>query len=298
MSKSKTLAVIDAETDPFLFGRVPEAFIWDIYDGENHYTFENVSDAIHFLHDKKWVVYAHNGGKFDYLLKGFLDEIDQFSKIMDINGRLAKFKIGDCEFRDSYNILPIPLADFEKVEIDYAKMERKVRHLHMEEITRYLHGDTESLYKLVKAFRDEYGDGITLAGSAMKFWQRFTKKKAPKSTKAFYNALSPFYHGGRVEAFHLGIVEEACTMVDINSAYPYAMLSEHPIDVHYTKREHLSGDEIRGHYLYSVRCRSFGAFGYYTKGEGLGFPVDQERRLYHTTGWELRTALVENLIID
>ena len=302
MATKRILAVIDAETDPFLFGRVPNAFVWDIYDGDEHYTFEHISDALHFLSQARYLVYAHNGGKFDYLLPGFLDEINQFNKVMMINGRLAKFNIGASEFRDSYSILPIPLKDFDKLEIDYAKMEKSVRHLHMEEITQYLHRDTESLYKLVKAFRDEYGDGITLAGSAMKFWQKQSKKKAPKSTSSFYNRIAPFYHGGRVEAFHLGPIDGEFTMIDINSAYPFAMMHEHPIEPNDHKREYQDGEEIKGHWFYEVSCISQGAFAVHIKGKGLSFPADGERHSYSTTGWELKTAiecgLIKGLKID
>lgn len=296
MAAKRKLAVIDAETDPFLYGRVPNAFLWDIYDGETHYTFETVKDALHFLSDKRWLVYAHNGGKFDYLLPGFLDSINQFDKVLIINGRLAKFSIGDSEFRDSYNILPIPLRDFDKGEIDYSKMEKQVRHLHMVEITTYLHRDTESLFKLVKAFRDSYGDGVTLAGSAMKFWQKQSQRKAPQSTRGFYNSIAPFYHGGRVEAFHLGLLDEPFTMIDINSAYPFAMMHEHPISTTFHKREPYERESIKGHYLYEVTCVSRGALAAHKKGEGLSFPDDGESRSYCTTGWELAAGINCGLI--
>jgi hypothetical protein len=297
-SLKRKLAVIDAETDPFLFNRIPEAFVWDVYDGEQHYEFEHVSDALAFLENGRYLVYAHNGGKFDYLLPGFLDEINEFDKVLKINGRLAKFSIGESEFRDSYSILPIPLRDFDKGEIDYAKMEKSVRHLHMDEIRTYLRRDTESLYKLVSAFREQYGDGITLAGSAMKFWQKQSRQRAPKSTKGFYNAIAPFYHGGRVEAYHIGMIDEPFTMVDINSAYPFAMMSEHPIDTHYFRREYVKGEEIKGYYFYTIRCISRGAFARHVKGRGLEFPESKERELYYVSGWELSAGLRNGLIRD
>ena len=292
----KPLATIDSETDPFKFRRVPKPFLWDIYDGSAHFTFPHLSDALHFLSDKAWIVYAHNGGKFDYLLPGFLDAISQFSKVMIINGRLAKFSIGACEFRDSYNILPIPLRDFDKGEIDYAKMEKAVRHKHMAEITTYLHRDTESLYRLVAAFRETYGNGLTLAGSAMKFWETRTRTRSPESSRGFYNEVAPFYHGGRVECFHVGEIKKPFRMIDINSAYPFAMLSEHPIDPEELDVRKYDGGEIVGHWLYQLTCVSRGALAFHVKGKGLDFPDDDVVREYHTTGWELKTALDYGLL--
>jgi len=53
------------------------------------------------------------------------DHINSDEPVMVINGRLARFRIGECEFRDSLNIFPnTRLADFGvKNEIDYALME-------------------------------------------------------------------------------------------------------------------------------------------------------------------------------
>ena len=168
----------------------------------------------------------------------------------------------------------------------------------MDEITTYLHRDTESLWKLVTAFRVEYGDKLTLAGSAMEFWKKQSGMKAPKSTRGFYNDVAPFYHGGRVECFHVGEIKGPFTMIDINSAYPFAMLSQHPISVDDKIKTTYKGGPILGHYLYDVRCVSRGALALHVKGEGLDFPNDGERRLYHTTGWELKTAMEWDLLTE
>jgi hypothetical protein len=44
-----------------------------------------------------------------------------------INGRLVQVFFGKQEFRDSYAIVDIPLAKFQKDEIDYAKFARHCR---------------------------------------------------------------------------------------------------------------------------------------------------------------------------
>lgn len=289
-SRARPIATVDCETDPFLHGRLPQPFLWDIFDGAKHYTYEHVCDVIDFLKDKKWIVYAHNGGKFDYHMQGFLSELEPWGPIMLINGRLAQFKIGECEFRDSYNILPVPLAQYKKDDIDYAKFERKVRASHMGEITRYLHGDTAYLYELVSKFRADYGPGLTLAGSAMKVWAAKSSIKPPKSSRGFYDAISPYYYGGRVECFHFGEIQERFKMVDINSAYPYAMLHKHPFSTTYDIAIPLASDPIKPESLYAVRALSHGAFPFRNK-TGLEFPHDAIVRDYFVSGWELQAAL-------
>lgn len=288
----KTIATIDCETDPFLFGRVPKPFIWDYFDGQKHATFEKTDDLITFLCGlPPTIIYAHNGGKFDYHMPGFLDELEPFSKVMLINGRLAKFKIGNCEFRDSVNILPIALADYKKEDIDYRKMESEVRHLHMDEIKQYLYKDTEYLREIVIKFRETYGDGLTLAGSAMKFWQNRTGIDAPRSTRGFYHEIGKWYYGGRVECFSKGIIDRPFSMIDINSAYPFAMLHNHPISTECTSVACGPDDEIVDQSMYKVSATSKGCFPLRSPKGQLSFPNDDEIRTYYITGWELRCGI-------
>lgn len=290
-SRARKLLTVDCETDPFLYGRVPLPFIWDVYDIEakKHFTFRHTSDCLHFLVRQHAVCYAHNGGKFDYLMPGFLNELKAGDSILVINGRLAKFKMGECEFRDSINILPIALAEYQKEVIDYKKFERNVREKHIEEITAYLHKDTEYLAEIVSKFREEYGDGITLAGSALKFWKNRFNAEVPRSNKAFYDRISPYYYGGRCECFHVGMVEGEFGMADINSAYPYAMLHEHPISTvdHHVKPK--KNDPIIPQSFYRLDATSKGAFPLREHGGGLRFPIGRD--IYCVSGWELLAGI-------
>lgn len=288
----RIIATIDCETDPFLHGRIPKPFIWDYFDGVKHATFEKTEDLITFLCGlPPTIIYAHNGGKFDYHMPGFLDELEPFSTVMLISGRLAKFKIGNCEFRDSVNILPIALADYKKEDIDYSKMEAEVRHLHMEEIKAYLYKDTEYLREIVCKFRETYGDGLTLAGSAMKFWQARMGIDAPRSTRGFYHNIGKWYYGGRVECFSKGIISQGFSMVDINSAYPYAMLHNHPISTECEMVSCSELDPIIEQSMYRVSATSKGCFPLRGNKGTLSFPNDDVIRTYFVTGWELKAGL-------
>src|SRR5579863_9822314 len=150
MARGRKIYVLDAETDPFLAGRIPEPFLWGLYDGENYEEFTETAAVVARLENEKAVVYAHNGGRFDYhYLRDYINSDDP---IMLIGGRLAKFKIGICEFRDSMNLFTFRLEAYQKEKIDYNLMEKGVRDepANKETISRYLRSDCENLFNLIQ----------------------------------------------------------------------------------------------------------------------------------------------------
>jgi hypothetical protein len=282
----------DSETDPFAPGRTDiAAFIWGATNGDEYFEFDNLPEFIEFFIDKKVIVYFHNGGKFDYHL-GFWDYLEPFTDLSIIAGRVAKFKIGDCEFRDSVNILPIALADGgEKIKFDYSKMEKENRAEHAEEISEYLEQDCYALYKLVKAFIDEYGLNLTVAGTAIKEWKKVSGIKPVHSSADYYKYFSPYYYGGRVEAYKIGVIDEPLTVVDINSAYPHAMLSNHPLGLEYMRYKELpETDEEIGPTFIKLNCKGNGAFPFRSERGPLTFPRDNITREFTVTGWEYLAA--------
>lgn len=294
---------VDCESDPFSYGRIPEPFLWGIYDGGSgsYWEFETVEEVVKHLSSRDVLAYAHNGGKFDwhFLSKHF--EPDQ--PLLVINGRLARFNIGRCEFRDSYTLMPISLAQYQKTEISYWKLERAVRDQHMDEIRAYLKSDCVNLWNLVNGFEQEFGRHLTQASAAMKIWQRRSKVQAPRSGEAFYEQFAGFYYGGRVQCFEAGDFKLKATSVDIRSAYPAAMLEQHPISLDYFNGtgKPKFGVEKYGPSFFKVRCIARGCFPYRALNKMLYFPADDVERIYHVTGWELQAAIetgtVENLKI-
>lgn len=290
----RIVAVIDCETDPFgivdKLGRpmVPQPFVWGFYDGERFRHFATFEELLRFLEPQRLLIYAHNGGKFDYHY--ILKHLEAYSEVTIINGRLARFMIGNCEFRDSYNILPIPLSAYKKDEIDYAKMLPDVRERHMPEILRYLRSDCVYLWELVSRFRAEYGQGLTLAGSALQYWKSLVGEDPPESSGDFYHAIAPYYYGGRVECFARGVVEMPFDVVDINSAYPFAMLHDHIFCNSFMEKDARRNDPIRQESLYRCDAVSSGALPF-RDGNTLSFPDDGIEREYTVTGWELAAAL-------
>ena len=241
------------------------------------------------------IFYAHNGGKFDYHF--LLDYLEPHTPIMLIHGRLAKFRIGRAEFRDSMSILPIALAQYKKDDFDYSLMEKELRDLpeNRERIRAYLKNDCVYLHELVTKFRNQYGGHLTLASSSMAAWEKMRGIKVPDSGNHFYTHFRAFYYGGRVECRERGILKGEFHLADINSAYPYAMLQQHPFDIGYSHPSH----GIVGHGFYIVRARANGCFPWRDEVErSLSFPADNEMRNWPITGWELLAALELNLLRD
>jgi hypothetical protein len=290
--KQKPFYTIDCETDPFKPGRVPAPFIWGVYEGVTGFyeEFATPEQVAAFLRDKDCLVYAHNGGKFDYHY--MRDLINTDDAIMVISGRLAQFKIGDACYRDSMNILVNPLRAFVKDEIDYAKLELDVRHLHMVEIRQYLRSDCVNLWNTINAYFDKYGRTLTQAGASMRYWQKNYAEDWTKQTMRQSEDSRDFYYGGRVECFTSGHRVEDFKVVDINSAYPHAMLSQHPLSPEPITVEHLPPAGSMGPQLIRVEGIARGCFPFRNEDGSLFFPDDEKLvREYCITGWELKTAL-------
>jgi hypothetical protein len=319
MAYSRPIATLDAETDPFsktnaVNGFIPQPFIWGFYDAgflENDTPFryfEDTAEMIAYVRDKEFVVYAHNGGKFDYnYLKQY---VEHFDNVSFINGRLARFNIGICEFRDSMNIFPAGLAAYKKMEFDYTILERTQRYKpeNWKKIVEYLESDCVSLFEIVYEFRERYGPMLTQAAAAMRQWGKISAEEIPQTRfPKFYDTFKPYYYGGRVECFDLGVIEKPFKVVDINSAYPTAMLRRHPYSLTYSQsdgdaRDGMEADHV-GASFFRLRCRSRGAFpwkdptGQIEEG-ALCFPADDVTREFRVSGHELQAAEETGTIDD
>lgn len=283
---------IDSETDPFKRGRIPAPFVWGVFDGQvfRHYHHDNLHSLIEWLSEQDAIIYAHNGGKFDYMF--LLPYLQEFDNIKIINGRIAQFRIGKAEFRDSYNILPVPLSAFAKDDFDYKILEKDVRYIpdNWEKTIEYLKSDCVNLYNMIAAFQEEYGRHLTQAGAALAQWKKISGLKVPNSSREFFDEFKPFYFGGRVQCFKIGIIEKRFSVFDINSAYPRAMMEKHAYGLDFIESDKELNDFPRVTGFFTLSCISRGAFPLRTK-TGLSFPDDENLRVYNVTGWELQAAL-------
>ena len=289
----RLIGVIDCETDPFRKGRIPKPFIWGFYDGSRYLQFDESSALADFLREEDCICYAHNGGKFDFHY--LLDFLEAWDNIKIINGRIAQCYIGLCELRDSYLIINEPLSKYKKDEIDYGLMEKGKREYakNRRKIEAYLKSDCVYLWEMVTEFLRLYGNTLTQAGAAMKQWQKMSNTTPEYTDKEFYDAFVPYYYGGRVECFESGIIDTDFSVYDINSAYPCAMMDQHPYSANY---ERVSG-YAKDCDFYRIKCVSYGALPYRGTGGdggiafGLSFPHDNRVREYFITRWELSAGL-------
>ncbi len=291
---TRRISVCDAETDPFKRYRVPKPFVWGWYDGDDYKVFDTTEELAAFLATQDCICYAHNGGRFDWHF--LLPFAEAYDEIMLINGRIAKMRIGACELRDSINIIPVPLSEYKKDDIDYSIMEEGERDKpkNKRKIREYLKSDCVYLYDLVSRFIADYGLQLTQAGAAMKQWVRISDAPVPVTSGEFYETLSPYYYGGRVQCFKSGIIERPFKVFDIRSAYPDAMQSKHPYSDNYSQVEGFAKNAD----FYKVSCISRGAFPFRglglsdgTTSAGLQFPADNVRREYTITKWEYAAAI-------
>lgn len=311
----------DIETDPFYPNRIPQAFDIGFYDGKNHVEFWGetaIKQAISFLSERRAIVYFHNGGKFDFhFLLPYIppEELEVFL----IDSRIVKMRWKDVEFRDSYAILPIALKKTgNKKDIDYWKLEancdaltleqvkefRKESHLtdgsprefYREEIQSYRRQDNKALYDMVKAFIAEYGSGLTISGRAFNELKK-VGITPPKGNETFDSKLRPFYYGGRVQCFETGILNGSFKIVDINSAYPFAMLSAHWWGLEHLTTSKLPKDRTRlGASFIELECFSNGALPVRKKGGGIEFPTG--KGFFRVSGWEYLAGIDLGLISE
>jgi hypothetical protein len=282
----KKIAVIDLETDPFEYGEMVNPFVAGFYDGSRIITYwgtDCIDRMVRFLENEEteYTIYAHNGGRFDYFY--FLQHIRHALRI--INGRIVQAKIGKHELRDSFSILPFPLADFDKDSIDYQKMSADVRDNHKEEILKYLGKDLTSLYELVTEFYKEFGDKLTIGSASMK---QIKARHKFKSGNEEYDAKwrNRFYFGGRNQVFRSGITKGDIRVYDVNSMYPNAMRSFlHPIGT----AGHVSKDIESNTFFIVVEGKNYGAFPVREKDGSLNFT--KEYGVFNTTIHEWEAAI-------
>jgi hypothetical protein len=294
MVHARKLMTCDCETDPFLHNRVPVPFLWGLYDGKIFQHFDKTEDFVAAVIDKHIVLYAHNGGKFDFMfLLSYVGE----TRVQIINSRIVSMMLGKCELRDSFSIVPVSMKDIQKTEIDIGKLEANVRQKHMSEIIAYNRDDCIYLYDLVKSYRDIAGKQKTIASNALAFAKKLGIDPG-KTNHRFDRDFRPFFFGGRTQCFKQGSYKNI-SLLDIHSAYPFAMTHNHPTgssDDFYCKDDisGLSDDQISRAFII-IECTARGCFPMRTKA-GLEFP--HEYNEFHITGWEYLAARDLGLIDD
>jgi len=294
MTNARKVETGDCETDPFLHQRVPKPFLWGLYNGKVYRQFATTDEFVAAVIDRKIVLYAHSGGKFDWMfLLPYIGE----TRVQVINGRFVSMMLGQCELRDSFSIVPISMKEIEKQEIEMWKLEATVRHKFVEEIVERNRTDCIYLYNLVKNYREVAGKQKTIASNALAFSKKLGIDPG-KTNARFDRDFRPFFFGGRTQCFKYGTYRNTSS-IDIHSAYPFAMTHDHPTgnSDDFFRKDDLRGltDEQIGRSFIIIECTARGCFPFRTK-TGLEFP--HEYNEFHVTGWEYLAARDLGLISD
>jgi DNA polymerase elongation subunit (family B) len=306
-NRKRHIAVLDFETDPFDAELKSEIlpFVCELYsdqfgsiviwDEDFDAFILKVVTAIEALPDA-YTIYAHNGGKFDYL---FL--VRHLRGAVKFKGRaIMSCKIGNHELRDSLHILPEKLAAWKKDHFDYSKMKRCNRAKFRSEILAYLHSDCIYLFDIIKSFVGEFGLKISIGQAAFSELKKsYVVQNVSEQSDEF---LRRYFFGGRVECiggrglFDSRTRGQDFKLYDVNSMYPYVMANfEHPVSNEYNWRR---GDISEDTVFIDVECRNHGAFVSRTKDNPLDALPEFARGRYYVTKWEYDVALKYGLIED
>lgn len=292
------IAILDFETEPFDNVRKTRIFpflavlysnnfepviIWE----ENETAFvDKVYNAILELPDR-YTIYAHNGGKFDYM---FL--IKRLRGAVSFKGRgIMSAEIGNHELRDSFHIIPDRLANYKKDHIDYANMRKLKRAQYRQAIIDYCINDCKYLLEIASDFAKRFGLKLSIGQAAMSELRKHYKfEKISETTDAY---LRDWFFGGRVECLAgRGRFKGPRKLYDVNSMYPFVMATyEHPIGSFYLSH---TGDPTPDTFFLELTCDSKGAF--VRKGENGETYAPHGRFRFKTTIHEYRVALKYNLI--
>jgi len=292
----KRVCVLDTETDPFKHGTQIAPFCLGFYDGEiyRHWWGDDCIQQFFDCLDEDYlgedlVIYAHNGGRFDFMF--FLPHLDKDQMPMLINSRIVSCKMHGKEFRDSFAILPVALSAYQKDEIDYALFERPVREKHRKVILDYLKTDCLYLYEIVTMFLDLFGDRLTIGSTALPLLNSFHGYE--RMTERDDDFFRQFYFGGRVQCFETGVVtsRKGVKVYDVNSMYPRVMRDyEHPVG-----RDYFIRNEITPLTAFAkIEATSKGALPQKQADGSLAFPIG--RGVFCATGHEIRAALELKLL--
>ncbi len=298
-AKIENIAILDFETDPFdkdtqeIIRPFTACLYSDNFDPIVIWE-EDFERFIELLFEEimrlpeKYVIYAHNGGKFDYMFF-----IHKLRGRVSFKGRgIMAAKIGPHELRDSFHILPEKLAAFHKEEFDYAKMKRNVRNKHRDEIVQYMISDCRYLLQLVQGFVKRFGFKLSIGMAAMANWKRFYKLgRLGDLTDA---RLRQYFYGGRVECLAgRGHFVGAYKIFDVNSMYSAAgSFFKHPISSNYEYRR--KGGIGPNTVFVDVTCRNWNAL--VTRTEDNETTAQKDYGSFRTTIYEFNAAMELGLI--
>lgn len=258
--RSKRLAVIDFETDPFGSSGDISPFLSGAYDGETMATWwgPNCAESLVRWIQKQpedTIFYARNGGRFDFFY--MMPWIDR-RELNIIDTRIVRCWLGGRhQLRDSYSLMPFSLRDYKKADISYKIFHRDSRESHKPEIQQYHALDLRYEFDLVSRWVEEFGDGYLTLGALSAVELR---KFCPywRGGAAYdHEFRERFFLGGRNELYKSGVFDGDIKMIDVVSMYPDVMRSiRHPVGTKVEWDDRIHDDTV----FLTVAGKNYGAF--------------------------------------
>ena len=187
------------------------------------------------------VLYAHFGGKFDflYLLDFIFREVEYGivnGSLFDSHGRIIAFEIADSfdrriQFRDSFSLLPLGLNKLSNSLLGETKLIEDIENWQeysYEQIEQYAIDDCIKLYKILELVASHFMTdrlSLTLGSQALSIlMEMYNIDTLPfeKPNRAIYNFELSGNFGGHVDVYKR--YASPVIEYDINSAYPYAAI--------------------------------------------------------------------------
>lgn len=298
--RKRCIAILDMETDPFdaqLRADI-KPFLAVLYSDEfepiviweEHFP-KFVADVVGAIErlPGRYTIYAHNGGKFDYL---FL--VSKLRGEVRFKGRsLMAARIGEHELRDSSHIIPERLAAFSKDKFDYSRNTKENRPHWKKEIIDYCIADCRYTLDIVKSFIENYGFKLTIGQASMAELRKHYDVE--RINEGFDRQLRQFYFGGRVECLAgRGLFAGDYKLYDVNSMYPAVMANcQHPIGG-FNDYDLRRGEPTDQTVFVDLVCRNHGALIARDAGGFTSATIPYGR--FKTTIWEYNVAREFGLI--
>lgn len=296
------IAVLDFETDPFdsnkpelkiapfagcLYSKHFEPKV--IWNSEPVLFVEQLLKVLDELIEPH-LIFAHNGGKFDFM---FL--VNKMRGKVSFKGRgIMSAKIGKHELRDSFHLIPEKLAAYKKDVFSYEKLVKSKREKYKPQIIEYMKNDCVYLYDIVTSFLKEFGFKISIGQAAMsKLKESYTVGTIGENTD---EKLREYFFGGRVECLAgRGHFIGDYKLYDVNSMYPFAMATFlHPISSTYNFRR--TGGITASTFFIDLTCTNRGAL--VKRGSNNETSAKIKHGRFKTSIYEFRAAVELGLIDD
>jgi len=211
------------------------------FDGEHYYHFRTVPAFLEYILQYRYRgmrIFAHFGGRydlnfvFDYLRTREDIDVSFYCSGAMVVQMTLRYRGVTVKLCDSYRLFQASLAKLgiafdvkhKKTEIDFTHIE------YNRQTIEYNEQDCRCLYEVIERFFEETGVfSETFASHALRVWRKdFLKQTIWKPPDKVIEFARSAYHGGRVEVYK----REASNLnaYDVNSMYPYVMLSPMPVE--------------------------------------------------------------------